>query len=176
VQGALEDSCFQEVTTSIAYHRTVPLVTPCYACRRARDGTFPEEARPSHKPRHNFLSASGESTRPYLAYISSTSPRAAQQLEKARKASEPRSSNLQGYTDPVRSAKLLIEVNKFGSSSFLILLAKSEAPPIHLQRNAENHVWRHTDSCETDFAISIKCGQEPKLFCKIWFPSLTHGA
>jgi TnpA family transposase len=28
LQGVLEDSCFQEVTISIASHRTVPLVTP----------------------------------------------------------------------------------------------------------------------------------------------------
>src|SRR5688500_955435 len=38
--------------------------------------------------------------------------RAAQRLENALKASEPRSSNLQGYTDPVRSAKLPTGVNK----------------------------------------------------------------
>jgi hypothetical protein len=38
--------------------------------------------------------------------------RAAQQLEKALKASEPRSSNLRGYTDPVRSAQLPAEANK----------------------------------------------------------------
>src|SRR5215475_13600209 len=38
--------------------------------------------------------------------------RAAQRREKALEASEPRSSNLRGYTDPVRSAKLPTGVNK----------------------------------------------------------------
>jgi hypothetical protein len=51
-----------------------------------------------------------------------------------------------------------------GVSSLLILLAKSEAPPIYLRRNPENHVWQRTGSCETDFASSIKDDDDPTSF------------
>jgi hypothetical protein len=56
-----------------------------------------------------------------------------------------------------------------GVSSLLILLAKSEAPPIYLRRNPENHVWQRTGSWETDFASSIAIDVEP-------FEDMLHGA
>ena len=46
-----------------------------------------------------------------------------------------------------------------GSSSYLILLAKSEIRTIYLQYEPENRVCQRTHSCETDFASSIIFGE-----------------
>jgi hypothetical protein len=40
-------------------------------------------------------------------------------------------------------------------------MAKSEIRTIYVQHELESRVCRRTNFCETDFAISIKCGQEP---------------
>jgi len=45
-----------------------------------------------------------------------------------------------------------------GSSSFLILMAKSEIRTIDLQHEPENRACQRANSCETDFAISIVFG------------------
>jgi hypothetical protein len=45
-----------------------------------------------------------------------------------------------------------------GSSSFLILMAKSEMHTIDGQHELENQLCQRTSSCETDFAISIAFG------------------
>jgi hypothetical protein len=42
----------------------------------------------------------------------------------------------------------------------VILLAKSEIRTIYVQHEPENRVCQRTDSCETDFASSISCGDE----------------
>jgi hypothetical protein len=47
-----------------------------------------------------------------------------------------------------------------GSSSFLILLAKSEIRTIDVRREPENQVCQCTRSCETDFASSIIFGDD----------------
>jgi hypothetical protein len=47
-----------------------------------------------------------------------------------------------------------------GSSSLLILLAKSEIRVIYVQYEPENRVCQRTHACETDFASSITFGDD----------------
>jgi hypothetical protein len=52
-----------------------------------------------------------------------------------------------------------------GSSSLLILMAKSEIRTIQVWQTVENLVFQHTDGRENDFAISITFGEAVPLTC-----------
>jgi hypothetical protein len=55
----------------------------------------------------------------------------------------------------------LVEVPTLSTSPNVILLAKSELRKIDVWYESESRVCPHTNSCKTDFASSIKTGQEP---------------
>jgi hypothetical protein len=57
------------------------------------------------------------------------------------------------------SAEFPTSVQEVGSSSFLILLAKSETRTLDVRHEPENQAAQHAGSCETDFATSITFGE-----------------
>jgi hypothetical protein len=67
-----------------------------------------------------------------------------------------------------RSASFPAGGKEIGSSSVLILMAKSEVSTIYVQHELESWVCQRTNSCKTDFAISIKNDEEPGNRDEVW--------
>jgi Trk K+ transport system NAD-binding subunit len=65
-----------------------------------------------------------------------------------------------GYMAPTRSASFRTEVKDVGSSSFLILMAKSEIHSPQVWQAVENREYQRTLRRENDFAISIIFGEQ----------------